>query len=42
MASAPLRLAKTSHIQLHWERVYILTLTACFWIAMAEIAYFWL
>jgi len=25
---------------MHWDRVYILTLVTCFWVAAAEIAYF--
>ncbi len=26
-------------IQMHWDRVYILTLVTCFWVAAAELTY---
>jgi hypothetical protein len=27
-------------MQMHWDRVYVLTLVTCFWVAAAELAYF--
>jgi len=27
-------------IHMHWDRIYVLTLVSCFWIAAAELAYF--
>jgi hypothetical protein len=40
MVLAPHELARRFRLQLHWDRIYVLTLVACFWIAAAEITYF--
>jgi hypothetical protein len=40
METVHLGSARRPRIQMHWDRVYILTLVTCFWVAAAEIAYF--
>ena len=40
MGSVQLEPAKRPRIQMRWDRVYLLTLVLCFWVAAAEIAYF--
>jgi hypothetical protein len=44
MISAPLHSGKRPAIQsrwdsVRWDRVYVLTLVCCFWIACGEVAY---
>lgn len=36
------KILESGGYELQWERIYVLTLLGCFWIAAAEIIYFWL
>ena len=40
MVVGQIQSARRGRIQLHWDRIYILTLVSCFWAAAAEVAYF--
>jgi hypothetical protein len=40
MGTIRLGSARGSRFQLHWDRVYVLTLVTCFWVAAGEVAYF--
>jgi len=40
MGTVQIGSARRPRIQMHWDRVYVLTLVTCFWVAAAELAYF--